>query len=148
MGPLTLPPSGTVYADAQVFIYTVERHPAYEPVLRPLWESVARGDHEVVSSELTLLETLVGPLKRVDVTLEADYERFFVCKGVRPTPNTPSILRAAARLRAATVSLRTPDAIHAATARSCGCTLVLTNDAGFRRIRDLPIVLLDDLREP
>jgi hypothetical protein len=35
MGSLTLPSSGPVYADAQIFIYSVERHPAYAPVLRP-----------------------------------------------------------------------------------------------------------------
>ena len=63
MGELTLPPAGPVYADAQIFIYSVEKHPIYAPLLRPLWESVARGDLEVVSSELTLLESLVGPLK-------------------------------------------------------------------------------------
>jgi hypothetical protein len=55
MGSLILPPFGTVYADAQIFIDSVEKHPTYAPVLRPLWEAVARGDLEVVSSELTLL---------------------------------------------------------------------------------------------
>ena len=58
MGSLILPSFGPVYADAQIFIYSVEKHPTYAPVLRPLWEAVARGDLEVVSSELTLLETL------------------------------------------------------------------------------------------
>jgi hypothetical protein len=42
MGSLTLPPSGPVYADAQTFIYSVEKHPTYGPLLRPLWESVGR----------------------------------------------------------------------------------------------------------
>jgi hypothetical protein len=72
MGSLILPSSGPVYADAQIFIYSIEKHPTYAPILRPLWESVARGDLEVVSSELTLLETLVGPLKQGDAALEAD----------------------------------------------------------------------------
>jgi predicted nucleic acid-binding protein len=148
MGSLTLPPCGTVYADTQIIVYTVEKHPVYEPMLRPLWESVAKGEHEVGSSELSLLESLVGPIKGGDPTLEADYEHFFVCEGIRLIPITPSILRAAARLRATTSSLRTPDAIHIATAASCGCTLVLTNDVGFRRAAGLPVVILDDLRRP
>jgi predicted nucleic acid-binding protein len=145
MGSLTLPPSGPVYADAQIFIYSVEKHPTYGPLLRPLWESVARGDLEVVSSELTLLEVLVGPLKTGDSALQADYENFFVCPGIRLLPITPLILRTAAGLRADLSKLRTPDAIHAATADSLGCTLVLTNDAAFRRIPKLPVVVLDDL---
>ena len=148
MGSLTLPPSGPVYADAQIFIYSVEKHPIYAPLLRTLWESVARGDLEVVSSELTLLEALVGPLKTGDSALEADYENFFVCPGIRLLAITPLILRAGARLRATLSRLRTPDAIHAATADSFACTLVLTNDVAFRRIPDLPVVILDDLLGP
>ena len=129
----------------QIFIYGVEKHPIYAPPLRPLWESVARGDLEVVSSELTLLETLVGPLKTGDSALETDYESFFVFPGIRLHPITPLILRAAARLRALVNRLRTPDAVHAATANFFDCTLVLTNDVAFRRIPDLSVVILDDL---
>jgi hypothetical protein len=29
MGSLTLPTTGPVYADAQIFIYSVEKHPIY-----------------------------------------------------------------------------------------------------------------------
>src|SRR6185437_5739058 len=101
MGSLILPSSGPVHADAQIFIYSVEKHPTRAPTLRPLWEAVARGDLEVVSSELTLLETLIGPLKQGDVTLEADYENFFVSPGVRLLPVTLPVLRAGARHRAA-----------------------------------------------
>jgi predicted nucleic acid-binding protein len=145
MGSLILPSSGPVYADAQIFIYSVEKHPTYAPALRPLWEAVARGDLEVVSSELTLLETLIGPLKRGDVALEADYERFYVSPGIRLLPITLSILRVGACHRATLSSLRTPDALHAATASDCGCTLFLTNDVIFRRIPGLPVVILDDV---
>jgi predicted nucleic acid-binding protein len=48
-------------------------------------------------------------------------------------------------MRATLSSLRTPDAIHAATASSCGCKLLLTNDVAFRRVANLPVVILDDL---
>ena len=148
MGSLILPSSGPVYVDAQIVIYSVEKHPTYAPTLRPLWEAVARRDFEVVSSELTLLETLIGPLKRGDVTLEADYENFYLSPGVRLLPITMPVLRAGARHRAALGSLRTPDALHAATAGSCGCTLLLTNDTIFRRIPGLPVVILDDVLGP
>ena len=113
--------------------------------LRPLWEAVARGDLEVLSSELTLMETLIGPLKQGDAALEMDYENFFASPGIRLLPITSSILRAGARLRATLNSLRSPDAIQAATGHSCSCSLFLTNDLIFRRIPGLPVVLLDDV---
>jgi predicted nucleic acid-binding protein len=100
MGSLILPSSGPVYADALIFIYSVEKHSIYALTLRPLWEAVARGDLEVLSSELTLMETLIGPLKQGDAALETDYENFFASPGIRLLPITSSILRAGARLRA------------------------------------------------
>jgi predicted nucleic acid-binding protein len=148
MGSLSLPAFGPVYADTQVFIYSVEKHPIYAPLLRPLWQAVASGNLEVVSSELTLLEALVGPLKKGDSALGADYESAFVSPGVRLLSITPAVLREGARLRATLSKLRTPDAIHAATASSVGCTLVLTNDDAFRRIPHLPVLILDDLVGP
>ena len=50
----------------------------------------------------------------------------------------------AARLRAET-GLKTPDALHAATALLAGCALFITNDTDFRRVQWLPIVILNDL---
>ena len=39
MGALTLPTSGLVYIDTMTLIYTVERYPAYRPLLEPLWRA-------------------------------------------------------------------------------------------------------------
>lgn len=61
MGTLILPDTGFVYADANPVIYSVDRHPKYAPVCDPLWHAVQTAALSVVSSELTLLETLVGP---------------------------------------------------------------------------------------
>ena len=74
MGTLTLPASGLVYVDTQIVIYSVEKHPNHWPLLRPLWEASQAGGIEIISSELVLLETLVGPLKSGDLLLAASYE--------------------------------------------------------------------------
>ena len=147
MGSLALPASGNVYVDAQVFIYTVERHALYSPLVDPLWQAVQAGTLEVVGSELTLMESLVGPIKKSDLTLAAAFERFFQQAGIRLLPIAQPILREAARLRA-TTKLRTPDAIQAATAISAGSVLFVTNDFGFRGFAGLPVVILDDLLKP
>jgi predicted nucleic acid-binding protein len=44
--------------------------------------------------------------------------------------------------------LKTPDAIHLATAQNAGCALFVTNDGGFRGLAALPLVILDDLLVP
>ena len=66
MGSLSVPASGVVYVDTAPIIYTVERHADYEQLLLSLWEALDAGAIEVVTSELTLLETLVKPLRDGD----------------------------------------------------------------------------------
>ena len=148
MGSLILPSSGPLYVDTQVLIYSVEHHPVYAPVLRPVWQAAQAGTHEIVTSELSILETLVVPLRRGDGRLVADYEALFQQPGIRLLPITQQVLREAARLRATVPSLRTPDAIHAATAASAACPIVLSNDRDLRRVPGLPLTLLDDLVGP
>jgi predicted nucleic acid-binding protein len=147
VGALTLPASGLVYLDANPIIYTVEKHPVYEPLLQPLWQAVQAKTIEAVSSELALLETLVGPFKSGNTTLERQYEQALLGTDMRLIPIRQDILREAARLRAMT-RLKTPDAIHLATAQQTVCALFVTNDAGFRGLASLPVVILDDLLTP
>jgi predicted nucleic acid-binding protein len=144
MGSLNLPPSGLVYLDTSPIIYSVEKHEDYWPVLRPLWQASKAGRIEIVTSELTLLETLVGPLKNNDAILAAAYEQLLTATEMRLASVTAEILRAAANLRAAN-GLKTPDAIHAATALAIGCVQFITNDVDFRRVPSLPIVVLKEV---
>jgi len=60
-------------------------------------------------------------------------------------PVSMEILCEAARLRASIPGLKTPDAIHAATAIAYGCVLFVSNDVGFRRVSGLPLLLLDEV---
>jgi predicted nucleic acid-binding protein len=93
------------------------------------------------------METLIGPLKSGDTALARVYEQLFQQPQMRLLPITQAILRKAAQLRA-TSKLKTPDAIHAATALDGGCVLFITNDAGFRGLAGLSVVILADLLPP
>lgn len=59
MGTLSIPASGIVYLDTAPVIYTIERHADYEALLLPLWAALDNHQIEILTSELTLLETLV-----------------------------------------------------------------------------------------
>jgi predicted nucleic acid-binding protein len=136
-----------VYLDTNPVIYSVEKHPVYWPLLQPLWQAAKGKRIEIVSSELALMETLLGPLQAGDAALAAAYEQLFQQAQTRLLPITQPMLREAARLRA-TTKLKTPDALHAVTAMNAGCALFVTNDAGFRGVAVLPLVVLSDLLNP
>lgn len=145
MGSLILPASGSVYLDANGFIYSVERIEPYCTVLEELWQTARTGQFEVVCSELALLETLVKPLREEDAELEMLFRELFAAREVRLIPTTTSVWERAARLRASISGLKTPDALHAATAFAAGSELFLTNDPGFRRVSGLSVVLLSEV---
>src|SRR5262249_33959780 len=98
MGALTLPASGLVYIDTMTLIYTVERYPAYWPLLEPLWLTAQSGTIDIVSSELILMEVLVGPLKSGNAALVTAFEQALLGTAMRLLPITQPILREAARL--------------------------------------------------
>ncbi len=153
MGQLILPNADRVYVDTVTVIYAVEQTPTYGVLLNPLWHSLQARTLEVFSSELTLMETLVVPLRNSDTFLVDVYERLLRSRSVseRESPQmqlipiSQTILREAARLPASTPSLRTPDAIHIATATISGCTQFLTNDRQLRTATNLPVVILDEV---
>lgn len=144
MGVLTLPSSGSIYLDANGFIYSVERIEPYRTLLEPMWLRARSGQFEIVSSELTILETLVKPLRAGDTMLEHLFRGLLSAREVRLIPATALLWEHAAGLRA-TTGLKTPDALHAASALAAGSMLFVTNDAGFRRVAGLSVSLLHEV---
>jgi predicted nucleic acid-binding protein len=144
MGELVLPASGSVYLDANGFIYSVERIEPYCTILDRLWQATKDQQVMVITSELTLLEVMVKPLKTQNTALIAAFNAI-----LRDSPDvqmvsiTQSVLEEAAMLRA-TLNLKTPDALHAATAIQQKCSLFVTNDKGFKQITGLPVTVLSE----
>lgn len=144
MGALNIAASSVVYVDTSIIIYTVEKFPEYLPLLESMWVSFHAGEIEIVSSELILMEVLVAPFKRGDNLLVNAYEQLLFSTRMRLIPISQSVLRNAAQMRASS-NLKTPDALHAATALSINCTVFLTNDKGFRNVTNLPTVILSEV---
>lgn len=90
------------------------------------------------------METLVVPIRDSNTALINTYEQLLLSQTIRLIPIDQTVLKEAARLRA-TTNLKTPDAIHAATALNNGCTLFLTNDSQFRNVAGLPVVILREV---
>jgi predicted nucleic acid-binding protein len=145
MGQLTLPATGPVYVDTNTVIYRVERIEPYLTASKPLWDALDAGQVDVVTSDLSLLEVLVKPLRDGNLSLVNLYRTVILgTAGLTAQPLTRSILEEAARIRAH-YGLKSPDAIHAATGIAAGATQFITNDAGFRRVPGLPVELLSSV---
>jgi len=148
VGRLTASSGAPYYLDTNCFIYYVEQVAPYMTVIDQLWDEVHAQQVRVITSEFTLLEALVKPFKEHNSSLETAFRAILqTSPDVALIPITLPILERAARLRT-TSGLKTPDAIHAATALDVGAAQFLTNDAGFRRVANLPVTLLDDLMAP
>ncbi len=121
--------------DTAVFIYLIEEHPKFLPLILPLFRDADEGTRHLATSALTLLEVLVVPYRAGNRSLADRYEALLTrARGVRLIDISREHLRAAAQLRAAT-GVRTPDALQLVAALAAGCATFLTND---RRLPSIP----------
>jgi predicted nucleic acid-binding protein len=140
---LTIAP-GRVGVDTAIFIYWIEEDPRFMPLVEPLFEEVAAGTREIVTSALTLLELLVVPYRAGNADLAQRYEELLTnSRGIAVIDLSRDQLRIAAQLRAAT-GVKTPDSLQLAAATSAGCTAFLTNDRRIPAIRGLRVLQLGD----
>lgn len=142
MGRLKFPDSARIYFDTAPIIYSVEKHPVFWFVLETFWKTADSKQFQLFTSELTLLEAQVQPLRDGKYELAAAYKAFlsnFLLK-----PITLTVLQTATELRAHQ-NFKTPDPIHAATAINSGCDYLIANDNGFRRLENIEVIILRDL---
>ncbi len=134
-----------VGVDTAPFIYLIEEHPDYLPLVRPFFEAVDLGRLRVVTSVITLLEVLVQPLRQDNQELAQKYRDILLgAAGLSVVPVSVSIAEEAASLRAC-YHLRTPDAIQIATAKSEGASAFLTNDRRLASLPGIQVLVLDEL---
>ncbi len=132
--------------DTTPFIYFIEKHPLYVDTIRPLFVSVGKGECFVVTSTLTLLETLVIPLRHGDKYIAGKYRNILLkTKGLKTVSISNEIAEEAARIRAK-YSIHTADSIQMATAIKEGAALFLTNDLALPSFPKLKVLTLEALK--
>lgn len=139
---------GPVALDTAVFIYFIEEHQQYLPLIEPVFSAIDSGTVEGVTSGLTLLETLVVPYRVGNLPLAERYEALLTrSRGIRLLDLDRPLLRAAAQLRAG-LRVRTPDALQLAAALAAHCSAYLTNDRALPPVPGLKTLQLRSYLPP
>ena len=122
-----------VYFDACVAIYLVEQNQTFAPLIKTRLMKQAQTNEVVVRiSNLTEMECMVMPLRKRDQPLLDKFHRWF--EEVDVLTLERDVFRQAAQLRADFTKLKTPDAIHLATALHYGCDEFWTNDERLNHV--------------
>lgn len=136
--------AGPIALDTVAFIYYIEEHAVYFPIVAPLFADIDGEKRAAVTSALTLLETLVVPYRAGDRALAERYEALLTrSRGLQLLQLDRPLLRGAAHLRA-TTGVKTPDALQLAAALMSRCTAYVTNDRSLPLIPGLRILQLRD----
>ncbi len=131
--------------DSAPLIYLVEKHPSYFDQMVFILRYISSGPISAVGSTMILTEVLAQPLRMGKTELVTDYEDIIQNSiGFNLIHVDEKIARRAAHLRAK-YNLKTPDALHVATALESHCQAFLTNDMGLKRVTEIQILVLDEL---
>lgn len=139
-------PSGSIIGlDSAPFIYLVEAHRIYRPVVEPFFTTaLEHGRNRAVTSVVTLAEVLVQPMKTGRTDLQGAY-RDLLTRGPSITlvDLTPITADLAAQLRSR-YGLRLPDAFQLAAAIEHGASHFITNDTRLKKLTEIRVLVLDD----
>ncbi len=137
--------NGFIYLDTNIVIYAIEGFEKYWSIRDGLLGGLDEGRFRCLTSELTLAEALVKPFRENNKVLASAYQSFLSGrKSLQVAPITKGILLTAASYRAER-KIQLADAIHLATAISCGCHFFLTNDGRLGSPRGIAVVQISDL---
>lgn len=133
-----------IYLDANAIIRFIE---SKEDQITALVLQAAAGKTHLFTSELTLAEVLVIPLREGDGRLAEGYEELLQSDDtLTVVPIDRPILRRSAELRAR-LGGKGHDAIHCATAEISGCGVIISSDRRLRLPEGLRRVAVEDADE-
>jgi predicted nucleic acid-binding protein len=137
---------GTVVGlDTAPLIYFIEKNLSYHSVVGPFFIALANRQFTAVTSTITLIETLVHPIRTNHKAIAQQYRDILLNTPHLSTLDVSAdIAQKAAEIRAVH-NMRTPDAIQLATAIVAGAASFLTNDRVLERVKEINVLIIDDL---
>ena len=133
--------AGTViYADTSLILRLMEGLDSVRAPIEARLQSLRPSGLMVLTSRLARLECRCKPLRANDARTLALYDGFFASREVVVKEIDAATVERATDLRAH-LGLKTPDAIHAATAILAKASAFWTTDRNFQRVPDLAVEL-------
>ena len=137
-----LPQSSLVGIDTNIFIYHFSEHPKFGEVSTNILDMIEKGKILGVTSVITIIELLYRAKEASAEKVALDYqETLDGIKNLSLHFVDLEVAQKAADFRWR-YKLRTPDAIQLATAVLSGCKVFITNDNRFRKVKEIPVLLL------
>ena len=133
-----------VYFDANIFIYHLEGEPTYAPLIANALQALTLGEFTAMTSHLTLTEILPPLVRNGQTNVIQQSIEFISSTGLFTLhPADEKVCIQAGYLRG-TVGMKSPDAIHVASAALHGAEVFLTNDRGIRVPKTMRALILKD----
>jgi predicted nucleic acid-binding protein len=130
-----------IYVDANIVIRLIEGDPAARAPIETRLNPLRGTGRFLATSRLTRLECRVRPLRSNDSKLLEVYEQFFAAPEVQLLDLTADVLEKATEIRA-NLNLKTPDALHLASAILADASPFLTGNKQLARCAEIPVEVL------
>lgn len=117
-------------------------------MIKKLFYSLYTANAKIITSQLTYSEVLTAPISTNSTRLLEKYEDFLLgSNAIASLEIDLEVLRRTSYIRALNKKLKTPDAIHVATALKNSCDFFITNDERIQIPNNLPLkrVLLNEV---
>lgn len=135
----------TIFLDSSPIIYFVEGNPTYYPLVKPIFDQIDQEKLVGYTSAITLSECIFYPLRMGNSELASEFENI-ITNGAIFIETNVAIVKIATEFRV-TYGLKLMDALQLATAIFMNCDLFVTNDTIFRRVHEIRVLIIDDLKE-
>jgi predicted nucleic acid-binding protein len=132
-----LPGQALLLIDTAPIIYWLENNARFGVRFQPLFEAHRNDELRFAVTTITLTEVMTGPLQSSDEVLARRYRALL--ESWRVVELDADIAESAARLRAS-LRLKLPDAVQAASALAINADALVTHDRDFSRLRSLRVI--------
>jgi predicted nucleic acid-binding protein len=132
-----LPVHALLLMDSAPIIHLLDSHPTFGPRFKPVFEAHAAGRVRFAVTTITVAEVLTAPLEAGDEALVRSYRA--ILESWQCIDLDVEITESAARLRAS-LRLKLPDAVQAASALAINAAALVTHDRDFSKLKSLRLI--------